>query len=323
MNSWTLVKIVEATQLAGHVVTLTLAAPDGQELPAFAPGAHIDVEPTPGLVRQYSLLGDPQDRRCYRIAIKLEAQSRGGSRAMHDLATKAASSSQLINVGAPRQNFPLAISGGHHVLLGAGIGITPLLSMARGLANGGASFALDYYAAAGQAAFADEIRRQFNSDRARVNEGVPRAGVEAALKAHLQADRPDVHYYACGPDGFMEMAKRLSNDHGAADRFHLERFAAEPVVGKPSDAPIRLVLARSGKEVTVRPDQTFADALAAQGVLCSLSCRQGICGTCITPVLEGTPDHRDTVLTPEEHASNSLICLCVSRAHGSHLVLDL
>jgi vanillate O-demethylase ferredoxin subunit len=321
MATHLLLRVETVERLNGDVALFTLVDPHGQALPAFDPGAHVDVEPLDGLVRQYSLLGDPVDLSNYRIAVKLCAPTRGGSRAMHELAALGAESGALLKVSLPRQNFALDARARRHVLWGAGIGVTPLLSMAHHLQRAGAAFSLDYFASSGHAAFGSWLKQSSLSSAAFVHEGLSRAAIVEQLSGRLDNPEPDTHYYVCGPAGFMDTATHLAQARGAESRLHLERF--DPASPPAKAATVHLRLARSGLEFSVPPEQTLADALLARGVACPTSCRQGMCGTCITPVLEGIPDHRDTVLTDEERQSNSLICLCVSRAISTTLVLDV
>ena len=284
----------------------------------FRPGAHIDVQTQKGIVRQYSLTNGPEDRKHYTIGVKKEPRSRGGSLAMHALRP-----GELLEVGEPRDNFKLQLDAPHSVLLAAGIGLTPLLSMARHLSAAGRSLALHIFARAPEYVpfrtvlnappLAGHVSYRYETDPRRVREQL------AALVGHRP---PGAHLYICGPSPFMEAVMAAAATWPAHTK-HLEHFGATPDLGATPNDSFEIMLARSNQIILVSHDQTIVQALAEAGIVVEVSCEQGICGTCMTPVLEGVPDHRDCFLTEAERVARSCMALCVSRARSPRLVLDL
>jgi vanillate O-demethylase ferredoxin subunit len=301
-------------ELQGDVVLLTLANSDGSALPAFSAGAHIDLHLAEDLVRPYSLCGDPQDRHHYRLGILKDGKSQGGSRAAHAL-----QEGDRIQVSLPRNLFALDTAASHSLLIGGGIGITPMLAMAAELHAAGRPFTLHYCARSRSGAafvpqlesaiFAGQVRLHFSDeqrlDLARVLSDVP----------------PNTHLYTCGPtrlmDAVTDRARRLGF---RPEQLHQECFSAEVQTGGTA---FEVVAASSGITVTVLENQTIVEALAEAGLNVNVSCKQGICGSCLTDVLEGDPDHRDHYLTDEEKADGDQILLCCSRAKCPRLVIDL
>jgi vanillate O-demethylase ferredoxin subunit len=306
---------------ANGVCSFEFVHPRGRKLPPWTAGSHIDVHIAPGLVRQYSLCGDPRDRSRYLIAVHRCTPSRGGSRAMHD----AVREGDRVQLGLPRNHFPLAPRARHSVLLAGGIGITPILGMAEALAAAGASFELHYCARSdghaaflarlGESRFKGRVQRYFSSDGQRVD-----------FDRLLSAPQPETHLYVCGPAAFTDAAIAAAARQGWPDTsVHTERFApAAPAGGAdPLGAPFELVIASTGQQVQVPAGCTALDALLAAGISIPTSCGQGICGTCVTGVLDGHPEHRDHCLSPETRAANDCFTPCCSRARGPQLVLDL
>lgn len=319
-------RVTEVQRLADNVAVFVLACDDATPLPAYEPGSHINVEPLTALVRQYSLFGDPADRSTYRIAVKLIADSRGGSKAMHQLAGQWSSGKKpWLQVSAPQNHFRIADGARHHVLLGAGIGITPLLSMSYRLWRQGASFSLDYFPGqVTEGAFSPFLKHAPYADMVACHEGKGRVAVADVVRQRLEADDEQTHYYVCGPAGFMDGAVGLAAERRAGERIHLERFQAAMAPTAPAaDRAFRVVLVRDAREFTVPPGRSIADVLEEHGVSCATACRQGLCGTCVTKVLDGVPDHRDSVLTADERNSNEHMCICISRSTTPVLRLDL
>jgi len=305
--------VVRALRLeARDVISCELARPDRQPLPAPEPGAHVDLHLPGGLVRQYSLVD--WGERHYTVAIQREANSRGGSRFLCDTLRVG---DELL-VGAPRNAF--ALDEGEHpsVLVAGGIGITPVLPMARRLAALGRDWAL-YVAARSeeQTPFVDELRALGARVRFSFEQPVPgRFDLAEIVRRHGE----HAHCYACGSarllDGFL-----AATAHLPPARVHIERFTAvQPEAG---DGGIAVTLARSGRCVQVAADQTILDALMAAGIAMPHSCQQGICGQCEVRVIAGEPEHRDSVLSEAERASNQTVMVCCSRARSGALTLDL
>lgn len=300
------------------IVVLDLVAADGSNLPPFEPGAHIDVEIEPGLMRQYSLCGNPTESGSYRLGILKDPKSRGGSAAIHEGFVEG----KTVRLGLPRNLFPLDPEAPLSILVGGGIGITPMIAMAYALHAEGRAFEVHYCVRArdraafmeelSSAPFAHQVHLHFDED------GGPSS-------FDPSKDLPDPvqggHVYVCGPTGFMTWLREAALKRGyPAERLHQEFFAAEVDTAGQS---FEVVLAQSGRTVTVPEGKSIVAALAEIGVNVDVSCEQGVCGTCLCDVLEGVPDHRGSFLTDEERAANDQILLCCSRAKSKRLVLDL
>ncbi|AXE98310.1 PDR/VanB family oxidoreductase [Paraburkholderia hospita] len=314
---------VDAVRDEAHGVrSFVISRLDGVPFDAYEPGAHIDVTSPSGVTRQYSLCGDPDCRDTHLFAVKKETQSRGGSRSLHDdvqIGTE-------LSIGAPRNLFRLAENASQHVLIGAGIGITPLLSMAYRLQKMNVPFELHYFArSAEHAAFLPLLSRAPFDAYAKVHLGIEPDALDAELAACL-ADVPQgTHVYTCGPVPFMDRVVAAGEARLPADAIHLERFTAEPQA-PGSDAALDsfdVQLASSGQTVRVDSKTSIVEALAAIGIEVDTSCGEGVCGTCMVDVVSGEPEHRDHCLSKAERASNSVICCCVSRSRSPVLVLDL
>jgi vanillate O-demethylase ferredoxin subunit len=313
------VKVARKKQEALDIASFELARPDGAPLPAFSAGSHIDVQVPGGLTRQYSLCNDAGENHRYRIAVLRDAKSRGGSVGMHD----AVQEGDTLQISEPRNHFPL-VHAQRTVLLAGGIGVTPLLCMAQRLQAIGSAFEMHYCTRSeGRTAFCDEIRA--SAFAAKVHFHFDDGPREQALNlpAVLGAPDPGVHVYICGPAGFINFVLQTAQGMGwPGDQLHLEYFSAAPQ-DTSADRAFTVKLASSGKLVPVAADQTVVQALQAQGVEILTSCEQGVCGTCITRVLEGECDHRDMYFTDEEKATHDQFTPCCSRAKTDVLVLDL
>ncbi|HCA9779563.1 TPA: molybdenum cofactor-independent xanthine hydroxylase subunit HpxE [Klebsiella quasipneumoniae subsp. similipneumoniae] len=303
-------------------LAVRLVSADGQPLPAWAPGAHIDLHLPCGLIRQYSLTGSPAGRDHYLLCVAREAQSRGGSRYIHDTLRPG----QPLLISAPRNRFPLH-GGGHVVLLAAGIGITPLLAMAHARAASGASFTLHYYVSRAQeAAFATEIASQLTGGTCLIHSSADGQSPRLRLAQDLGAPDADTRVYFCGPPGFMAQVRDTALAAGWAEtQLHSEAFQPTvPTAASAEDGTFTITLASTGERWPVPGDKTIARVLQEHGVEVPLSCEMGICGACLTPVREGTVDHRDTVQSEaEKQAAEQHIALCCSRSLSANLVIDL
>ncbi|GAA5235586.1 oxidoreductase [Verticiella sediminum] len=312
-------QILKKTDAALDICTFELGSPDGKPLPAFSAGAHIDVHLGEDLVRQYSLCNHPDASGRYVIGVLLDPASRGGSRAMHAL-----KEGDILEISEPRNHFPLHGSAEHSILLAGGIGITPILCMAERLANIGASFEMHYCTRSPErTAFRERLAADDFQACCRVyHDSRPEAG-KLDLAAVLGAPAPGKHLYVCGPGGFIDAVLSAGRAAGwAEDNLHREYFA-NVVQAEAGDGPFQVKIASSGQVIDIAADQSITDALAAAGVDIPVSCEQGVCGTCLTNVLEGVPDHRDLYLTDEEREANDQMLPCCSRAKSSMLVLDL
>ncbi|MYV99210.1 PDR/VanB family oxidoreductase [Streptomyces sp. SID3343] len=298
---------------AAGVVSLILTDPIGRDLPGWQPGAHIDLTVGDGSVRQYSLCGDPDDRKSYRIGVLREADGRGGSRFIHDRLRVGA----LIDVAGPRNHFPFHPPSRIRFVAG-GIGITPLIPMIREAEYRGLDWELTYGGRSrASMAFLDEL----DSSRVHVHPADEDGPID--LDTALGDPCEDTAVYICGPGRLLDAVEERASSwpRGA---LHLERFSAPPAaVPESGDVPFEVVAKRSGITVTVPADGTILRTLENAGVSTLSSCSEGICGACETLVVDGKPDHRDHVLGEEEKASGEYIMICVSRACTERIVLDI
>jgi vanillate O-demethylase ferredoxin subunit len=313
------VRIVRKTIEALDVCSFELVDADGGALPPFSAGSHIDVQLGNDLVRQYSLCNDPRETHRYLIAVLRDPNSRGGSVGMHTL-----EAGQTIAISDPKNHFALAHDVRHSLLLAGGIGITPILCMAERLANVGASFELHYCTrSAERTAFIERIRASAFAGRACFHHDDGPAEQKLDLRAAIGAPKDDVHLYVCGPTGFMDCVLGTARELGwPEDRLHREYFAAAPIDTR-DDGSFEVQVASTGAVIRVAADQSVVAALASAGIDVLTSCEQGVCGTCLTRLLEVTPEHRDMYLTPDEQAKGDQFTPCCSRARTPRLVLDL
>ncbi|WP_193043813.1 PDR/VanB family oxidoreductase [Mycolicibacterium baixiangningiae] len=309
---------VTARRLVGcDIVVLELASPDGTALPPWQPGAHLEVN-LPAvdgdvMLRQYSLCGDPLQADVYRIAVLALADGRGGSSYILDNVHPGTT----VRVRGPRNHFPLEDAPSYAFVAG-GIGITPILAMARATAAAGKPWKAVYLARDSQRlAFGDELMA---------------LGPDATMWTDEEHGRFDLagfvddlpagtHLYACGPGPMLDALEALHSPDSTW-QLHLERFAAI-TVDTSCDVPFEVVVKSSGTSLTVPPDCSILSVLRKHGIQMEYSCSEGVCGTCETDVLEGIPDHRDAVLSPEEQEANETMMVCVSRARTPRLVLDI
>lgn len=309
--------IVKAYEsVAEGIVALDLQ-PSSAPLPDWTPGAHIDLHLPNGLVRQYSLCG-PQDSANYRIAVLDAPQSRGGSRCVHsDLKP-----GQELTISGPRNLFPLIEDGEAYCLIAAGIGITPILSMARRLSALGKTFKL-HYAVRGleRAAFLDEMSAAFGTALHMHigNETTP----PIDWASLIGTGRGNERLYVCGPEAFMDLITHTAEAQGwSTDRLHRESFVASQEVLE-TDQDFEVEIASTGDVFTIPVGVSCASVLDEAGVFIPLSCEKGVCGTCLTRVISGDIDHRDLFQTPKEIAANTHFTPCCSRAKSGRIVLDL
>jgi len=303
---------------AQDIISVDLRPVTGTALPAFTPGAHIDLHLPGDLVRSYSLCNEAGATDRYVVGVLRDRASRGGSRAVHEQLRIG----QSLTISAPRNHFPLDESAAHSVLVAGGIGITPLLCMACRLSQLGRSYEVLYFARSrGAAAFTQVLQ----SLGARVHWHFDdEAGGAPDLKALLaQRKAEGTHFYACGPTPMLDAFEASCAELGLAHA-HLERFSAKPVAdADDAQTHYRVELRKSGLTFEVQAGQTLHEKLIELKVDVSWSCEEGICGSCETRVLEGQVDHRDMVLTPAEQAANKAMMVCVSGCKSERLVLDL
>jgi ferredoxin-NADP reductase len=307
------VRVAAKEERAEGVVALTLKALDGAPMPAWTPGAHVDLVLGAGLPnRQYSLCGNVDELGAYRLGILRDAQGGGGSRHVHDRLE----AGDVVRVRGPRNNFALAPSP-RYLFIAGGIGITPILPMIA--AAGGADWRLVYGGRTrASMAFLDELAAY--GDRVSV---CPQDEVGLLdLATLLGTPEPDTLVYCCGPEPLLAAVEERCAEWPSA-ALHLERFAARPLSAPVRAEAFDVELRRSGVTLTVPPERSILEVVEAAGVGVLSSCAEGTCGTCETGVLAGEPDHRDSVLTADERATNDCMLICISRSCGARLVLDL
>ena len=328
-HDWRTAEVQAVRAVADEVVELTLAPADGSPVEAWEPGAHLELETAPGsgpTVRHYSLCGPADPAAGWRVAVLREPGGRGGSAWVHD----ALRPGSTLRVRGPRNRFPLG-SHDHALLLAGGIGITPVMAMAEALAAGGRSFDLHYGGRSRSSmAYLDDLAAR-HGERLTVHAqdevGLPDLD---ALLADLPAGAA---VYCCGPPGLLEAAAAAAERHGVADALHVERFTGgdEGVAGATGpgagageeDEGFVVELAASGGEVEVAPGESILEAVRGVVPDALSSCEEGWCGTCETRVLDGTPLHRDEVLTAAEQEAGDTMMICVGRSCTPRLVLDL
>jgi vanillate O-demethylase ferredoxin subunit len=321
MNQATLnVRVARKAAEALDICTFELVAADGGTLPAFSAGSHIDVHVPGGPVRQYSLCNDPAESHRYLIGVLKDPATRGGSKSMHENVREG----DVLAISAPKNHFALAHEARRHLLLAGGIGVTPILCMAERLALTGAQFEMHYCTRSRErTAFLQRIAASSFADRVTHHFDDGPVAQKLDMATLLAAPRPGTHVYVCGPKGFMDAVLGTARAAGWPEaQLHYEFFSAAPTASD-SDGSFEVQLASSGRIVVVPKDQSVVQALAAAGVEVMTSCEQGVCGTCITRVIEGECDHRDSYFTPEEQAAHDQFTPCCSRARSARLVLDL
>jgi len=306
---------------AQNISMFELVASNGDQLPPFSAGAHIEIYMPNGITRQYSLCNHPRERHRYLIAVLRDSSSRGGSSFMHD----SVSEGDVNPISSPRNHFALADDARRSILIAGGIGITPILSMAEQLHDAGADFELHY---AGRSlhrtAFVERIRAGSIGDRARFyfDDGAADQRFNAQSSVGKPADA--THIYVCGPFGFIESVLGAARAAGWEDtNLHREYFGAVVPVKSSTSDTFEMEISSTGQILLVPPGKSALEVLSEHGVNISSSCEQGVCGTCLTRVISGEPDHRDVFLSEAERLSNSHFTPCCSRAKSGRLVLGL
>jgi vanillate O-demethylase ferredoxin subunit len=314
------VRVTRKTAEAEDICTFELASIDGTPLPAFSAGSHIDVQVPGGLTRQYSLCNDPAESHRYLIGVLRDAASRGGSAAMHAQVHEGS----VLSISPPKNHFALAHHAPRHLLLAGGIGVTPILCMAERLAATGADFQMHYATRSrARTAFFERIRRAPFAGHVHFHFDDGAAEQKLDIGTLLASQPAGTHLYVCGPQGLMDAVLGTARTGGWDEpRLHYEFFSAD-VGPRAGDGAFEVQLASSGRVIRVPAGQSVLDALADAGVVVPSSCEQGVCGTCLTRVIDGVPDHRDQYLLPEEQAANDQFLPCCSRANSARLVLDL
>jgi vanillate O-demethylase ferredoxin subunit len=314
--AWLDVVVAQRAQEAEGILSFLLRAADGGPLPPFEAGAHVDVALPNGAVRQYSLCGDPAERDAYRLGILLEPAGRGGSRNAHEALMVGTG----LRIRQPRNLFGLQPAR-HTLLFAGGIGITPMLAMATQLTREDRAFDLHYCArSAGRMAFRQRLADAPFAARVHLHLDDGPAAQRFDPQA-LPGPGADERAYVCGPRGFMDAVIGALKAKGWPDeRIHFESFSAP--ASDPAAGGFEVQLGHGGAVVPVSAGQSVAEALRQAGLAVSLSCEQGICGTCALRVLDGVPDHRDMYFSDDEKAANDRFTPCCSRSHSPRLVIE-
>lgn len=314
------VRVLRKELAALDICTFEMVDVNGGPLPAFSAGSHVDVQLPGGLTRQYSLCNDPKETHRYLIGVLRDAASRGGSSAMHDQVAVG----QVLQISAPKNHFPLAHDARRSLLLAGGIGVTPILCMTERLAITGADFEMHYCARSrARMAFRERISASEFAHRVQFHFDDGDAQQKLDIERLLAAPQDGLHLYVCGPKGFMDAVLNAARRLGWQEsRLHYEFFSAA-VASSDRDASFEVKLASSGRIIVVPGGKTVTQALSEAGIEVQTACEQGVCGTCLTRVLEGVPEHKDLYLTPEEQAANDQFTPCCSRSKSAMLVLDL
>jgi ferredoxin-NADP reductase len=302
---------------AEGVVALDLVDPHGGDLPAWEPGAHIDLLLEEGLVRQYSLCGDPRDAKTWRVGVLLDPQSRGGSRHVHEKLLEGTS----VRVRGPRNHFAL-VDSPRYLFIAGGIGITPIIPMIGSAQQAGSDWALIYLGRRRSTmAFAETLSDSYGD---RVTLWPHDENGQFDLAAALSQPAEQTLVYCCGPEQLLSAAEQHC-EHWPEGSLRIERFAAKAPAEPAAEAleTFQVVCQRSAVTVEVSGETSILEALEDADIPILSSCLEGICGTCEATVLEGTPDHRDSMLTDAERACGNKILTCVSRSCSEKLVLDL
>ncbi|MCX8502137.1 MAG: PDR/VanB family oxidoreductase [Alphaproteobacteria bacterium] len=306
---------------ADGIISLELTQKGGKKLPEFTAGSHIDLHLGKDLIRQYSLANHPDETHRYLIGVLREPNSRGGSVAVHDRLQPGTE----LKISAPRNNFPLAESARHSMLLAGGIGVTPMLAMAQRLKSLGKPFELHYcIRSRARAAFLLLIEasglKEFVHFHYDDGYAQNRFDAQASLKPAA-----DTHLYVCGPGGFMDYILGAARANGWSESLlHVEYFGAKPTPANAAPTgSFRVRAKKSNKEFEVPANKSIAKCLIENGIAIPTSCENGICGTCLTPVLEGIPDHQDSFQTKAEKEKNTMMTVCCSRSKSPLLVLDI
>jgi len=313
------VKVVNKTQEAEDIVSLELASTDGKTLPSFSAGAHIDVNVPGGLTRQYSLLNDSGEQHRYVIGVLRDPESRGGSTAIHDKVNVG----DVLQISEPKNHFPL-VKSQRSVLFAGGIGVTPILCMARRLSAANADFQMHYCARTPERmAFKGDIESSAFAVRVQFHFDNGDDAQKLKLEEVLAEPQSGTHIYICGPTGFIDYVVNTAKAQGwPTEQVHLEYFGGVEV-DTSDDESFEVKIASTGQTFTVPADKSITQVLDENDVFIPVSCEEGVCGTCLVRVLEGEPEHRDLYLTDSEHAANDQMTPCCSRSKSSVLVLDL
>ena len=313
------VVVAKRTYEAEGIVSLALTKPDGRDLPVWEPGAHLDVTLPSGLIRQYSLCGDPSVRSEYRIAVLREVESRGGSLEVHE----GLSVGTKLSILGPRNHFPV-VAAARYLFIAGGIGITPILPMISQLTANSVPWRLVYGGRRKLSmAFLEEILAIPDGDVVVAPED--EAGL-LDIARELKSLTSETVVYCCGPEGLLRAVEDNCERMGISQRLHLERFGANSRLPAPDAGGIEgfdVHLAKANITLTVPADRSLLSVIREALPQVPFSCEEGSCGTCETEVLEGVPDHRDQVLSEAEREDGKTMMICVGRSLTPRIVLNL
>lgn len=309
------VVVSDIVQETPTIKSFYLSMPDGTAIGHYSPGAHIDVVGPSSITRQYSLCGRPDSDNAYLFAVKREEGGRGGSAALHELKV-----GDKLKISAPRNLMEIAEDAEHHVLVAGGIGITPMLSLARYMDVRDISFELHYYARSEEEAAFLPLLTEKIEEKLHAHLGVDRDSQKQHLKRMVEASPEGTHLYVCGPAGFMDNVRSIAMEKLPEDAIHFENF--KPTEPDEEQENTEFDVELDGETYHVPADRSIVDVLNEAGCGIDTSCEEGICGTCIMEVLEGTPEHRDSVLTKSEREAGETMAVCVSRTKDPKLVLE-
>lgn len=317
MNDGLIVKIIKVTDEADGIRSLRLARLDGASFTPFQAGAHIDVTGPTGVLRQYSLASDPGDPSSIVITVKLEPESRGGSHAIHVLAV-----GDHLRIGKPRNLLAIDETAGNHLLIAGGVGVTPLLAMAYALYQRGADFRLVYFTRSSEAtAFLNLLTERVEfRDLVDIHIGLSRDEQQEILERLAAGVDETTSIVTCGPPPFMDRTVRIFSPVVGDARVQVEHFVAEE---QDTTADTAFVVELDDVEYAVPADQSILSVLEANGIEVFKSCEEGICGSCVSRVIAGTPDHRDHCLSASDKAAGTEIAICVSRSLSPKLTIEL
>ena len=311
-------QVAEKRALTPDTVLLRLVPSQGQSLPQWAPGAHIDVEcGDTGLSRQYSLCGDPQDGQAYEIAVLHDPDSRGGSAWIHEHLRPG----MELRIRGPRNHFRFDEEDKRAIFIAGGIGITPVATMAARAQALGMDYDIHYCGSSRSRMALLQALQALHGERLHIH--AKDEGQRADLAALLAQVQPDTRIYACGPERMLT-ALQDGSSHWPEGALRIEHFHTEaPTLDPSKEHGFELELKDSGITLQVRPDQTVLSALQGANIDVQCDCTEGLCGSCEVRVLDGEVDHRDKVLTTSERAQHDRMMACCSRAAGEKLVLEL
>jgi len=303
---------------AKGVMKIELRTSSSDPLPPFEPGAHLEIHLPNGLVRHYSLCNSPNERQVYRLGVGLPIDSRGGARYIHESLRVG----DCLRVSRPRNNFPLTSSASEYCFIVGGIGVTPILSMIHHCVDRGLPFRVFYCARSRQRAGFYEDLVRLAGHRVSFHFDDESAGRYFNAEAALREVDLNAHVYCCGPTPLMQ-AVEAAGQHRPAGHLHFEWFVPKAQESRGEQQEFLVLIHSTGQKVSVPKSISILEALEQNGIFVPSSCKEGLCATCRTGVISGTPDHRDSVMSPEEKARNRSMMICVSRAISEVIELDL